>query len=51
SERNQGKRSYGDNGRSNAPINESSLQALVAQDGLGGYDLLNMSLSANCLLH
>ncbi|GJY51760.1 ribonuclease H-like domain-containing protein [Tanacetum coccineum] len=36
--RNQGKRSYGDNGRSNAPTNESSSQALVAQDGLGGYD-------------
>ncbi|GJS56560.1 hypothetical protein Tco_0629922 [Tanacetum coccineum] len=36
--RNQGKRSYGDNGRSNVPTNESSLQALVAQDGLGGYD-------------
>ncbi|GKE54853.1 ribonuclease H-like domain-containing protein [Tanacetum coccineum] len=34
----QGKRSYGDNGRSNAPTNESSSQALVAQDGLGGYD-------------
>ncbi|GJY05017.1 hypothetical protein Tco_0370957 [Tanacetum coccineum] len=33
--RNQGKRSYGDNGRSNAPTNESSSQALVAQDGLG----------------
>ncbi|GJZ89066.1 ribonuclease H-like domain-containing protein [Tanacetum coccineum] len=36
--RNQGRRSYGDKGRSNAPTNESSLQALVAQDGLGGYD-------------
>ncbi|GJV57803.1 ribonuclease H-like domain-containing protein [Tanacetum coccineum] len=36
--RNQGKRSYGDNGRSNAPTNESSSHALVAQDGLGGYD-------------
>ncbi|GKF01935.1 hypothetical protein Tco_0028858 [Tanacetum coccineum] len=35
--RNQGRRSYGDNGRSNAPTNESSSQALVAQDGLGGY--------------
>ncbi|GKE40021.1 hypothetical protein Tco_1463426, partial [Tanacetum coccineum] len=34
----QGKRSYGENGRSNAPTNESSSQALVAQDGLGGYD-------------
>ncbi|GJU54518.1 ribonuclease H-like domain-containing protein [Tanacetum coccineum] len=39
--RNQGKRSYGDNDRSNAPINESSSQALVAQDGLGGYDWSN----------
>ncbi|GJU61024.1 hypothetical protein Tco_1238790 [Tanacetum coccineum] len=39
--RNQGKRPYGDNGRSNAPINESSSQALVAQDGLGGYDWSN----------
>ncbi|GJS27575.1 hypothetical protein Tco_0488195 [Tanacetum coccineum] len=38
SRRNQGKRSYGDNGRRNAPTNESSSQALVAQDGLGGYD-------------
>ncbi|GKC15588.1 ribonuclease H-like domain-containing protein, partial [Tanacetum coccineum] len=36
--RNQGRRSYGDNGRSNVPTNESSSQALVAQDGLGGYD-------------
>ncbi|GKG27712.1 hypothetical protein Tco_0406039, partial [Tanacetum coccineum] len=36
--RNQGRRSYGDNGRSNAPTNESLSQALVAQDGLGGYD-------------
>ncbi|GJV81004.1 ribonuclease H-like domain-containing protein [Tanacetum coccineum] len=41
SERNQGRRSYGDNGRSNAPTNESSSQALVAQDGLGGYDWSN----------
>ncbi|GJS09943.1 putative ribonuclease H-like domain-containing protein [Tanacetum coccineum] len=41
SRRNQGKRSYGDNGRSNAPTNESSSQALVAQDGLGGYDWSN----------
>ncbi|GJZ84044.1 hypothetical protein Tco_0649217, partial [Tanacetum coccineum] len=30
-----GRRSYGDNGRSNALTNESSSQALVAQDGLG----------------
>ncbi|GKG17471.1 hypothetical protein Tco_0362428 [Tanacetum coccineum] len=37
--RNQGRRSYDDNGRSNAPTTESSSQALVAQDGLGGYDL------------
>ncbi|GKF38491.1 hypothetical protein Tco_0118552, partial [Tanacetum coccineum] len=41
SRRNQGRRSYGDNGRSNAPTNESSLHALVAQDGLGGYDWSN----------
>ncbi|GKE80314.1 hypothetical protein Tco_1550314, partial [Tanacetum coccineum] len=39
--RNQGRRSYGNNGRSNAPTNESSSQALVAQDGLGGYDWSN----------
>ncbi|GJS63909.1 ribonuclease H-like domain-containing protein [Tanacetum coccineum] len=39
--RNQVRRSYGDNGRSNAPTNESSSQALVAQDGLGGYDWSN----------
>ncbi|GJQ98132.1 hypothetical protein Tco_0009271, partial [Tanacetum coccineum] len=39
--RNQGRRSYGDNGRSNAPTTESSSQALVAQDGLGGYDWSN----------
>ncbi|GKA10837.1 putative ribonuclease H-like domain-containing protein [Tanacetum coccineum] len=32
--RNQEKRSYGDNGRRNATTNESSLQALVAQDGI-----------------
>ncbi|GKD43648.1 hypothetical protein Tco_1268293 [Tanacetum coccineum] len=38
---NQGKRSYGDNDRSNAPTNESSSHALVAQDGLGGYDWSN----------
>ncbi|GKE02857.1 hypothetical protein Tco_1390840 [Tanacetum coccineum] len=41
SRRNQGRRSYGDNGRSNAPTNESSSHALVAQDGLGGYDWSN----------
>ncbi|GJY07991.1 putative ribonuclease H-like domain-containing protein [Tanacetum coccineum] len=39
--RNQGKRSYGDNGRRNAITNEPSSQALVAQDGLGGYDWSN----------
>ncbi|GJU02642.1 hypothetical protein Tco_1112980, partial [Tanacetum coccineum] len=39
--RSQGRRSYGDNGRSNASTNESSSQALVAQDGLGGYDWSN----------
>ncbi|GKA63077.1 hypothetical protein Tco_0762683 [Tanacetum coccineum] len=39
--RNQGRRSYGNNGRSNAPTNESSSQTLVAQDGLGGYDWSN----------
>ncbi|GJV94080.1 ribonuclease H-like domain-containing protein [Tanacetum coccineum] len=36
--RNQGKRPYGDNGRRNTSTNEPSSQALVAQDGLGGYD-------------
>ncbi|GJX87681.1 ribonuclease H-like domain-containing protein [Tanacetum coccineum] len=39
--RSQGRRSYGDNGKSNAPTNESSSQVLVAQDGLGGYDWSN----------
>ncbi|GJU29454.1 hypothetical protein Tco_1173043 [Tanacetum coccineum] len=39
--RNQVRRSYGDNGRSNAPTNESLSQALVAQYGLGGYDWSN----------
>ncbi|GKD80893.1 ribonuclease H-like domain-containing protein, partial [Tanacetum coccineum] len=39
--RNQRRRSYGDNGRSNAQTNESSSQALMAQDGLGGYDWSN----------
>ncbi|GJY21237.1 putative ribonuclease H-like domain-containing protein [Tanacetum coccineum] len=39
--RNQWKRSYGDNGRRNATTNEPSSQALVAQDGLGGYDWSN----------
>ncbi|GJU10643.1 ribonuclease H-like domain, reverse transcriptase, RNA-dependent DNA polymerase [Tanacetum coccineum] len=32
---------HGDNGRSNAQTTESSSQALVAQDGLGGYDWSN----------
>ncbi|GJU84446.1 putative ribonuclease H-like domain-containing protein [Tanacetum coccineum] len=41
SRRSQGRRSYGDNGRNNVPTNESSSQALVAQDGLGGYDWSN----------
>ncbi|GJX79961.1 ribonuclease H-like domain-containing protein [Tanacetum coccineum] len=41
SRRNQGRRSYGDYGRSNAPTTESSSQALVAQDGLGSYDWSN----------
>ncbi|GKA15931.1 hypothetical protein Tco_0695678 [Tanacetum coccineum] len=36
--KNQGKRSYGDNGKRNTTTNEPSSQALVAQDGLGGYD-------------
>ncbi|GKE03770.1 ribonuclease H-like domain-containing protein [Tanacetum coccineum] len=35
---NQGKRSYGENGRRNATTNEPLSQGLVAQDGLGGYD-------------
>ncbi|GJV84486.1 putative ribonuclease H-like domain-containing protein [Tanacetum coccineum] len=39
--RNQGKISYGDNGRMNATTNKPSSQALVAQDGLGGYDWSN----------
>ncbi|GKF58532.1 retrovirus-related pol polyprotein from transposon TNT 1-94, partial [Tanacetum coccineum] len=39
--RNQGKRSYGDNGGRNATTNEPSSQALVAQNGLGGYDWSN----------
>ncbi|GJT76013.1 reverse transcriptase domain-containing protein [Tanacetum coccineum] len=39
--RNQGKRSYGDNGRRNTTTNEPSSQALVAQDGLGGYEWSN----------
>ncbi|GKA25885.1 ribonuclease H-like domain-containing protein [Tanacetum coccineum] len=39
--RNQGKRSYGENSRRNATTNETSSKALVAQDGLGGYDWSN----------
>ncbi|GKD41207.1 ribonuclease H-like domain-containing protein, partial [Tanacetum coccineum] len=39
--RSQGRRSYSENDRSNAPTNESLSQALVAQDGLGGYDWSN----------
>ncbi|GKE05180.1 ribonuclease H-like domain-containing protein, partial [Tanacetum coccineum] len=39
--RSQGRRPYGDNRRSNAQTIESSSQALVAQDGLGGYDWSN----------
>ncbi|GKC94449.1 hypothetical protein Tco_1159891 [Tanacetum coccineum] len=39
--RNQRKRSNDDNGRRNATTNEPSLQALVVQDGLGGYDWSN----------
>ncbi|GJX43953.1 ribonuclease H-like domain-containing protein [Tanacetum coccineum] len=35
--RNQGKRSYGDNGRSNAPTNESSSHALVGLRPKGNY--------------
>ncbi|GJS05720.1 hypothetical protein Tco_0322228 [Tanacetum coccineum] len=39
--RNQGKGSNDDNGRRNATSNEPSSQALVAQNGLGGYDWSN----------
>ncbi|GKA82288.1 ribonuclease H-like domain-containing protein [Tanacetum coccineum] len=39
--RSQRRRSYGNNGKSNAPTNESSSHALVAQDGLGGYEWSN----------
>ncbi|GKA19322.1 hypothetical protein Tco_0699237 [Tanacetum coccineum] len=56
--RNQGKRSNDDNGRRNATTNEPSSQALVAQDGLGGYDWSNdfdepvnyalMAISSSC---
>ncbi|GJW25852.1 putative ribonuclease H-like domain-containing protein [Tanacetum coccineum] len=38
----KGKESYGDNGRRNATTNEPSSQALVTQDGLGGYDWESM---------
>ncbi|GKF17693.1 hypothetical protein Tco_0062611 [Tanacetum coccineum] len=41
SRRSQGRRPYGENGRSNAQTTESSSQTLVAQDGLGGYDWSN----------
>ncbi|GJR89514.1 ribonuclease H-like domain-containing protein [Tanacetum coccineum] len=39
--RNQGKRSNDDNGKRNETKNEPSSQALVAQDGIGGYDWSN----------
>ncbi|GJW81408.1 putative ribonuclease H-like domain-containing protein [Tanacetum coccineum] len=39
--RSQGRRPNGDNSRSSAQTTESSSQALVAQDGLGGYDWSN----------
>ncbi|GJW94222.1 putative ribonuclease H-like domain-containing protein [Tanacetum coccineum] len=39
--RSQGRRPNGDNGRSSAQTTKSSSQALVAQDGLGGYDWSN----------
>ncbi|GKC34504.1 hypothetical protein Tco_1046888, partial [Tanacetum coccineum] len=39
--RSQGRRPYGENGKSNAQTTESSSQALMAQDGLGGYDWSN----------
>ncbi|GJR63023.1 hypothetical protein Tco_1505185 [Tanacetum coccineum] len=39
--RSQGRRPHGDSGRNNAQTTESSSQALVAQDGLGGYDWSN----------
>ncbi|GKA87966.1 hypothetical protein Tco_0809730 [Tanacetum coccineum] len=37
----QRRSAYDDNGRSNAQTTESSSQALVAQDGLGGYNWSN----------
>ncbi|GKA61720.1 hypothetical protein Tco_0761239, partial [Tanacetum coccineum] len=39
--RSQGRRPNGDNGRSSSQTTESSSQALVAQDGLGGYNWSN----------
>ncbi|GKB73403.1 putative ribonuclease H-like domain-containing protein, partial [Tanacetum coccineum] len=39
--RSQGRRPNGDNARSNVQTTESLSQALVAQDGLGGYDWSN----------
>ncbi|GKD77853.1 hypothetical protein Tco_1340474 [Tanacetum coccineum] len=41
SRRSQGRRPNGDNGRSSTQTTESSSQALVAQDELGGYDWSN----------
>ncbi|GJV50127.1 ribonuclease H-like domain-containing protein [Tanacetum coccineum] len=61
--RNQGKRSYGDNGRRNATTNEPSSQALWLKDGLGvqkhnrarlevqGYELALESLESRILGH
>ncbi|GKB20670.1 hypothetical protein Tco_0854593 [Tanacetum coccineum] len=61
--RNQGKRSYGDNGRRNATTNEPSSQALWLKDGLGvqkhnrarqeiqGYELALESLASRILGH
>ncbi|GJU98369.1 putative ribonuclease H-like domain-containing protein [Tanacetum coccineum] len=52
--RNQGKRSYGDNGRRNATTNEPSSQALVAQDVSSdneGYELALESLESRILGH
>ncbi|GJX53922.1 hypothetical protein Tco_0282291 [Tanacetum coccineum] len=41
SRRNQGKRAYGDNGRSNDQTNESSFKAWWLKDGLEDYELSN----------
>ncbi|GJZ99495.1 hypothetical protein Tco_0672046 [Tanacetum coccineum] len=59
--RNQGRRSYGDNGRSNAPTNESSSQALNydserekhsrARLEIQGYELALESLESRILVH